>query len=115
MTKNIIKQLKFYKDILKLDILFAHQDSYGLGMNKQLFIILREDKSIDSHHLSEHKGPVIMSFKCNDNLSTYKEIICNSGYKIRDELIKPEYNANYLFIEDHDGNELCLDFSPITL
>lgn len=110
MTKNLSKQVHFYKDILDLELLFDNQDTIGLGKGKRIFIVLREDKSEKSHHLSEHKGPQIITFKCQGEIDQYIEKIKSSGFKIRDTLKLPKYNIHYLFIEDFDSNEVCLDF-----
>lgn len=110
MTKSISQQTIFYKDILDLELIFDHEDIVGLGKNKRLFIILREDNSEESHHLSEHKGPQIITFKCQGDIHQYIEKINKAGFKVRDTLKLPKHDINYLFIEDHDGNEICLDF-----
>ena len=110
MTKNLSSQLQFYKNVLDLELIFDNQDTIGFGKNNRIFLVLREDKSEDSHHLSEHKGPQIITFKCQGNVDEYIEKIKASGFKVRDTLKLPKYNAHYLFIEDFDGNEICLDF-----
>ena len=110
MTKNLSKQVCFYKDMLGLELIFDNRDAIGLGKDKRIFIVLREDKSENSHHLSEHKGPQIMTFKCQGDVDSYIEKIRRSGFNVRDTLKLPEYNTHYLFIEDYDGNEICLDF-----
>lgn len=110
MTKNLAKQANFYKNILNLDQIFDNQDTLGFGKNNRLFIVLREDKSEDSHHLSDHKGPQIITFKCEGDINHYIEKINNSGFKVRDTVKLPEHNTCYLFIEDYDHNEICLDF-----
>jgi len=103
-------QAEFYKNVLGLDELFDNQNSMGLGKNGNLFIVLREDKSESSHHLTEHKGPQILTFKCEGSLEQTLEKIKTTGFKIRDTLKLPTYNRHYLFIEDFDSNEICLDF-----
>lgn len=113
MTKNLSNQVQFYKDVLDLELTFDNQDTVGLGKNNRLFIVLREDKTKDSHHLSEHKGPQIITFKCQGNIDQYIEKIKKSGFKVRDTVKIPIHNTHYLFIEDYDGNEICLDF-PLT-
>ncbi len=110
MTKNLREQLKFYKDFLQLDHIFDNGDTQGLGRNGRLFIVLREDNSSDSHHLSHHKGPQIITFKCEGDLTEVSSNVEQAGYKVRDKLILPEYQIQYLFIEDFDANEICLDF-----
>ena len=111
LTKHIPEQIGFYKDMLELELLFENQNNYGFGKDKRLFIILKKDTSEDSHHLTEQKGPQIISFKCNGNINQYMNKIQAAGFKVRDTLKLPEYNAHYLFIEDFDGNEICLDFT----
>jgi catechol-2,3-dioxygenase len=110
MTTNIGNQLKFYKDILGLDIISEHADTIGLGKNGSLYLVLRDDHEHDSHHLTEHKGPQIITFKCEGDLNISMEKIRSAGFKIRDNLRLPEYNSHYLFVEDADHNEVCLDF-----
>lgn len=110
MTKNLSNQVRFYKDILELELIFDNQDTIGLGKSGRLFIVLREDRTKGSHHLAEHKGPQIITFKCQGNIDFYIQKIKNSGFKVRDTLKLPEHNNHYLFVEDYDGNEICLDF-----
>jgi catechol-2,3-dioxygenase len=110
MTQNLSRQVHFYKNILDLELIFDNQDTVGLGKNKRLFIVLREDTSENSHHSLEHKGPQIITFKCQGDVEQYIEKIKKSGFRVRDTLKLPKHNAHYLFIEDYDGNEICLDF-----
>ena len=84
MTKNLSRQVHFYKDILDLELIFDNQDTVGLGKDKRVFIVLREDNSEKSHHLSEHKGPQIITFKCQGDIDQYIKKIKNSGFKVRD-------------------------------
>lgn len=113
MTKNIEGQLKFYKSFLGLNVLFQEENAVGLGINEKLHVILRQDTQEQSHHLDEQKGPVIMTFSVDDEyaLSDFKNLIHMSQYKLRNELIIEEYSVYYLFIEDHDQNEVCLSFN----
>lgn len=110
LTKHFCEQMSFYKNILELDLIFENQDSCGFGKNNRIFIVLKKDASDDSHHLTEHKGPQIITFKCKGNIDEYMNKIQNSGFKVRDTLELPEHHIHYLFIEDFDGNEICLDF-----
>ncbi len=110
LTRNISQQKIFYINALGLEILFDNQTTVGLGKKDRQFIVLREDISEGSHHLTEHKGPQLILFKCQGDIETYSDKIKKSGFKIRDTLQIPEHNINYLFIEDYDGNEICLDF-----
>lgn len=110
MTKNLAKQASFYKDVLELELLFEHDDTFGFGKSKQLYILLRQDTSENSHHLTEHKGPQIIAFKCQGDIEAYALKIKQAGFKIRDILKLPEHHIHYLFTEDYDGNEICLSF-----
>src|SRR5580704_11943340 len=111
MTKNLNKQAHFYNDVLELELAFEHQDTIGLGKNGQIYIVLRQDTSEKSHHLSEHKGPQIITFKCEGDIEQYVTKIKQGGFKIRDTLKLPEHHVHYLFTEDYDGNEICLSFT----
>lgn len=110
MTKNLSNQVQFYKNVLDLKLIFDNQDTVGLGKNNRVFLVLREDKSEDSHHLSEHKGPQIITFKCQGEIEQQIEKIKKAGLRVRDTLKLPMHNTHYLFIEDYDRNEICLDF-----
>lgn len=110
MTQNFADQKHFYKDVLETEVIFENQDTVGLGKAGKLFIVLREDQYENSHHLAEHKGSQIITFKCNGDINQYTQKIANAGFKIRDTLQLAEYHTQYLFIEDYDGNEICLDF-----
>ncbi|MCP4473554.1 MAG: VOC family protein [Gammaproteobacteria bacterium] len=113
MTKNLSQQLAFYQDVLGLEKIFENNDNSrttGVGRGERIFVVLREDTSEESHHLTEHKGPQILTFKCQGNITEMQEKITQAGFNIRHTLELPQYHSTYLFIEDFDGNELCLDF-----
>lgn len=110
MTTNLVEQVKFYKDLLQLELIFDNKDTIGLGKNGRIFIVLREDKAEDSHHLTKQKGPQIITFKCQGKLEQFNDVVKQAGYKVRDKLTIAEHNVQYLFIEDFDANEVCLDF-----
>lgn len=110
MTRNLPNQIKFYQAILELQIIFDNQDTIGLGKNGRLFIVLRLDQSENSHHLSEQKGPQILTFKCAGDSGEFIEKLKRLGYELRNIVNLPDQSTQYLFIEDYDGNEICLDF-----
>lgn len=110
MTNHISDQVRFYHEVLGLELIFDNQDTAGLGKNDKLYIVLREDKSKNSHYLTDQKGPQIITFKCQGDINQYIDKISGLGFKIRDTLALFEHNSHYLFIEDADGNEICLDF-----
>ncbi len=113
MTKNLSQQLAFYQDVLGLEKIFENTDNnrtIGIGKNERSFVVLREDTSEESHHLAEQKGPQILTFKCQGDVAETQERITQAGFKVRHTLELPQYQSTYLFIEDFDGNELCLDF-----
>ena len=110
MTNNLKQQAHFYQNVLGLDLQFEHQDSIGLGKNHQLYILLKSDISKNSHHLSEHKGPQIITFKCQGIMQDYLNKIKQTGFRIRDTLELSDINQYYFFIEDFDHNEICLNF-----
>ena len=76
LTKHIPEQIGFYKDMLELELLFENQNNYGFGKDKRLFIILKKDTLENSHHLTEHKGPQIISFKCNGTAPFHWQMGC---------------------------------------
>ena len=110
MTKNLEEQIAFYHGTIGLDLVFHHLDSAGLGQHDQLYVILRKDTSANSHHLTEQKGPQIITFQCQGDLKRFSEKIKNAGYKIRNKLLLEEQDLEYLFVEDFDGNEVCFGF-----
>lgn len=111
MTKNIPSQLKFYKDTLELKIIFESENAIGLGLQDQLYLILRKDSEPQSHHDSKYKGPIILTFKFSSkNQPQLMQRIKNEGYVRRGSTLLPEYQSEYHFIEDADGNEICLHF-----
>ena len=111
MTKNLEEQIAFYHGTIGLDLIFHHSESAGLGKHDQLYVILKKDTSADSHHLSEQKGPQIITFQCQGDLNQFSEKIRNAGYKIRNKLFLEEQDLQYLFAEDFDRNEVCFGFS----
>lgn len=113
MTKNLAGQCDFYQNTLGLEMIFNNGNNIGLGSNDRAFIILKEDTSRDSHHLPENKGSQIITFKCNGDILQYIHKIKVAGFKIRDTLELNEYNLSYLFIEDFDHNEICLEISSV--
>ncbi len=110
MTEHLSKQVQLYKNVLELELIFDNQDTIGLGKNNRLFLVLRQGKSENSHHLSENKGPQILTFKCEGDINQCIETMKDAGVKIRDTLKLPSHGNHYVFIEDFDGNEICLDF-----
>src|SRR3990167_7363850 len=113
MTKNLEEQQSFYQNIIGLDVIFQTQDAVGLGHEGKEFLILKYDLSENSHHLSEHKGPSIITFQVTGSMSTWHDKIKLNGFKIRDHLILPEHKSSFLFVEDYEGNEICLSFDSL--
>lgn len=70
-----------------------NQDTIGLGQEGRLFIVLREDKDEDSHHLATQKGPQIITFKCHGNIDKTSNKIEQAGYKVRDNPLETQYAA----------------------
>jgi len=110
MTNNIGSQLAFYNNMLGLEIIFNRMSEIGLGIHGRLVMIIKQGVSSDSHHSPLHKGPILISFKCNQGIDDCKQILKHNNVMLRGERDVPEYNVRYLFIEDPDGNELCLRF-----
>ncbi len=110
MTRQLKGQLSFYQNLLDLDIVFDNGDTLGLGRGEQLYVVLREDNTADSHHLADHKGPQILTFKCDDTIENMVAKLETQNFKVRTRLPLPDYDCEYLFVEDFDGNEICLDF-----
>lgn len=110
VTKNLEEQLHFYKSVIGLDEFFNQDNVIGLGCGKSLHIVLRFEDNPNSHHQQENKGPIIISFQVGEES---KDLIMSrlveGGHTIRDTLSLPQYDSEYIFIEDVDGNELCLD------
>jgi len=75
-----------------------------------LHIVLKAEYNPDSNHQQENKGHIIITFQVEQEV---KELILSrlikEGHKIRDTLSLPQHGSEYIFIEDIDGNELCLD------
>jgi len=110
LTNNLEKQKTFYKEVIGLSEFYHQDNTVGLGVDNNLYIVLRIEDNPVSHHQQENKGPVIITFQVD---SQSKEAIMSriekGGYKYRDRLTLPQYGSEYIFIEDVDGNELCLD------
>jgi len=110
VTKNLEQQLTFYKDIIGLEEFFNQDNTIGLGYDNRLHIVLRAEYNPNSHHQQENKGPIIITFQVEEES---KDLIMSrlvkEGHTIRDTLALPQYDSEYIFIEDVDGNELCLD------
>lgn len=114
MTTNLENQKKFYTEILGLTELFCKNEVVGLGDLGQLYIVLRQETDINSHHQKENKGPIILTFQVDSvDKNTIMTRLVQGGLVIRDTLEIPEHNIDYLFIEDCDGNEICLDIQSI--
>lgn len=110
MTQKLTEQKHFYLNTLGLDLVFDNTDTIGIGRGSNLFMVIREDHSENSHHVTEQKGPVIITFKCSGKLDATLQTIADAGYKIRDTVELPEHNTQFLFVEDAESNEICLDF-----
>ena len=111
MTQHLEEQISFYHDTIGLDLIFHHSESAGLGKNDQLYLILRKDAAENSHHLTEQKGPQIITFQCLGGLEQFAKKIISAGYTVRNKLHLEEQDMQYLFAEDFDGNEVCFGFS----
>lgn len=111
VTHQLSKQLAFYTETLGLNLLFDNGDTLGLGIDSTLCIVLRRETNPNSHHQKENKGPIIMTFQMDIKDKTdVLQRLRTGGYTLRSMLELPEHNTEYHFIEDADGNELCLDF-----
>jgi len=108
MTKSLLEQKKFYSELMSLDIIFESEDAIALGKEHKIFLLLKYDANENSHHLAEHKGASILTFKVPETLEYWKNKAQTNEIKIRDNLVLPQYKTSYLFLEDHEGNELCL-------
>ena len=110
VTKNLEHQFSFYKDVIGLQEFYNQDNTIGLGSDGRLHIVLKAEYNPDSHHQQENKGPIIITFQVEQE---GKELILSrlikGGHIIRDTLSLPQYGSEYIFIEDVDGNELCLD------
>lgn len=110
VTKNLAAQTKFYKETLNLETTFDNIDTIGFGKDSQLFIVLRKEITQNSHHNTENKGAVIITFKCFGSPLDCINKLKQTGTLVRNEVKLPDYNSHFVFIEDADGNEVCLDF-----
>lgn len=110
VTKNMEQQLHFYKYVMGLDEFFNQDNTIGLGCDKRLHIVLRSEDNPNSHHQQENKGPIILTFQIDeDSKDLMMSRLVKGGHTIRDTLSLPQYDSEYIFIEDVDGNELCID------
>lgn len=110
MTNNISSQLKFYEEFIGLKVVFNRVSEIGLGLHDRLIMIIKQGVSDDTHHSPLHKGPILISFKCLISIDECKNNLIRLNMKVRGERDIPEHGVHYLFIEDPDGNELCLRF-----
>lgn len=110
MTKNLEKQLSFYIETIGLELIFQEDGVAGLGKSEHLYIVIKYDDSIDSHHMADNKGTHIITFKC-EYINLVLDKLDQKGIKIRDRIQVLQINSDYIFIEDADGNEVCLDFN----
>lgn len=111
VTKNLTDQTEFYTNVLDLKQLFEYDDTIGLGIGDNLCVVLRYEDTSDSHHEQENKGPIIITFRTStDNKDKIMNRVKTGGYKIRSMVELPDYGSEYHFVEDADGNEVCLDF-----
>lgn len=111
MTKKFTEQRQFYQNIIGLEVHFEMHDAIGLGRDRKIFLLLKKDLSEDSHHLSKHKGASIITFKVAGTIDEWRNKMVLNQLKIRDQLLLPEYQSGFLFVEDYEGNEICLVFS----
>lgn len=107
VTRKLREQFNFYQQALGLELLFDNNDTLGLGLNGQLLIVLRKETNANSHHEQENKGPIILTFQFPPTDKTdLLDKLDSLGVKLRGQ-----HQKIYYFIEDYDGNELCLDFT----
>lgn len=110
MTKKLHEQQQFYQNIIGLTIIFQTQDAIGLGRDRKVFLLLKYDHSEDSHHLAVHKGSSILTFKLAGDIDQWRNKVKQYQLTLRDQLLLPAYQTGFLFIEDYEGNEICLAF-----
>ena len=101
MTTDLKNQKKFYTKVLGLRELFSQDGVVGLGNRDQLYVVLRQETAINSHHQQENKGPIILTFQIDVvDESTIMARLEEGGHMVRDTLEILEHNIYYKFIED---------------
>lgn len=92
MTTDLENQKKFYTQVLGLTELFSQDGVVGLGNHTQLYIVLRQETSMNSHHQQENKGPIILTFQIDAvDESTIMTRIEEGGHVVRDTLERLEH------------------------
>lgn len=110
MTQKLAEQKHFYTETLDLDLVFDNDDTIGVGRGDDIFVVIREDTVDEHHHVSKHPGSAIITFKCDGDIEDYKRRLTEDNFKIKDIVQLPEHNTEFLFVEDAEANEICLDF-----
>src|SRR3989338_5423867 len=91
MTTNLENQKKFYTQVLGLTELFSQDEVVGLGNHGHLYIVLRQETDINSHHQKENKGPIILTFQVDfADKHTIMTQVEEGGHVVRDTLELPE-------------------------
>jgi hypothetical protein len=111
VTTDLDNLIPFYRDILKIPMKNYIKNKVAIfrlnGMQFQIY----EQKSPYSHHKKDddNKGTVVIGFSVSGPLESIREELKSKDVKIRSEIIKDQNSPiDMLFIEDFDGNEICL-------
>lgn len=90
---------KVYTEVLGLKELFNHEQAIGLGNQDQLYIVLRQETNVNSHHQQENKGPIILTFQVAfEDKNSILTRVTQGGYVVRNSLQIKEHNIDYVFI-----------------
>lgn len=102
----------FYSEVLGLKTIFDEDDTIGLGIDDRLCVMLRLEDNPASHHQQENKGPVIISFGvCKGKADDLFRRMDRHNIKRRGEVKVESISKTLYFIEDPDGNEVCLSIA----
>lgn len=109
MTKNLKAQRDFYKDILSLEVNFENDEVVTLGREDVLELVIRQDQEDEGHHRveGENKGPFIPTFRFEISAGEIEKRLPKGSY--RGKYVDRHGESTFLFIEDADKNEICLD------
>lgn len=109
VTKNLQAQRDFYRDILSLEVNFENDEVVTLGREDVLELVIRKDQEGESHHRldADNKGPFIPTFRFEMSAKEIEKKLPKGSY--RGKYVDKYGESTFLFIEDADKNEICLD------
>lgn len=106
VTDNLERAMSFYRNVLRIPLSHYIENIVAIFDSKGFQFQIYQEHDKNNHHInSDSKGRIIIGFNVLQPLDGIKKSLKKQNVKIRDHIYVP---IEMLFIEDYDGNEVCL-------